>query len=243
MCLPKVFCSVYRVNTGTRSHPGCPECFEKDSTAPPPRALPPPSHGCHDARSGTFQRGNDGWMLRSIAAVALMLLMPASAAPAAPRPAWDWPVDPPRVLVRQFIAPATAYSSGHRGVDLAMASGSVYAPADGVVHFAGVVVDRPVLSIRHTGGLISSYEPVETTLHKGATVARGDAIGTVLTYPVLTYPALTDPVLDAVLTYPALAGHCSRACLHFGVRRDGEYVSPLLFLGGIEPSVLLPTRR
>ena len=173
-------------------------------------------------------------MLRSIVAVALMLLVPASAASAAPRPAWDWPVDPPRVLVRQFIAPATAYSSGHRGVDLATASGSVYAPADGVVHFAGVVVDRPVLSIRHIGGLISSYEPVETTLHKGAVVARGDVIGTVLADPVLTDPVLTDRVL---------AGHCSHVCLHFGVRRDGEYVSPLLFLGGIEPSVLLPTRR
>ena len=183
-------------------------------------------------------------MLRSIVAVALMLLVPASAASAAPRPAWDWPVDPPKVLVRQFIAPATAYSSGHRGVDLATASGSVYAPADGVVHFAGVVVDRPVLSIRHTGGLISSYEPVETTLHKGAVVARGDAIGTVLADRVLTDPVLTDPVLtDPVLTGRVLAGHCSHVCLHFGVRRDGEYVSPLLVLGGIEPSVLLPTRR
>ncbi|SOE70879.1 Peptidase family M23 [Salinibacterium xinjiangense] len=224
MCLPKVFCSVYRANTGTRSHSGCAECFEKDSTAPPPCALQRSPHGCDDERSGTFHRDNDGRMLRSIVAIALMLLVPASAAPAAPRPSWDWPVDPPRVLVRQFIAPMTAYSSGHRGVDLATASGSVYAPADGVVHFAGVVVDRPVLSIRHTGGLISSYEPVETTLHKGATVARGDVIGT-------------------VPTDPALPGHCSHACLHFGVRRDGEYVSPLLYLGGIEPSVLLPTRR
>ena len=168
-------------------------------------------------------------MLRSIVAVALMLLAPASVAPDAPRPTWDWPVDPPRELVRQFIAPASVYSSGHRGVDLAEGSGSVYAPADGVVHFAGVVVDRPVLSIRHTGGLISSYEPVETTLLKGAAVARGDMIGTVLTDPALTDPPLT--------------GHCSRACLHMGVRQNGEYVSPLLYLGGLKPSVLLPTRR
>jgi murein DD-endopeptidase MepM/ murein hydrolase activator NlpD len=37
-------------------------------------------------------------------------------------------------------------------------------------------------------------------------------------------------------------GHCSRPCLHFGVRRHGEYLSPLNFLGGIPHSVLLPTR-
>jgi murein DD-endopeptidase MepM/ murein hydrolase activator NlpD len=121
--------------------------------------------------------------------------------------------------VRQYIAPATAYSSGHRGVDLAAGSGTVYAPADGIVHFAGVVVDRPVLSIRHPGGLISSYEPLETTLQKGEAVSRGAPVGTVI------------------------AGHCSPICLHFGVRLDGEYVSPLLYLGGIGPSVLLPTRR
>lgn len=234
MWWPKVFCSVYRVNTGTRSHPDFSGCFPNNSTAPPPRALPRFPHGCDDARSGTFHRGDDGWMLRSIVAVALILLVPASAAPVAPRPTWDWPVDPPRVLVRQFIAPATAYSSGHRGVDLAAGNGGVYAPADGVVHFAGVVVDRPVLSIRHTGGLISSYEPVETSLHEGAAVARGDAIGTVLAGTVLA---------GTLLAGPLLTDHCSRACLHFGVRRDGEYVSPLLYLGGIEPSVLLPTRR
>ncbi len=136
-----------------------------------------------------------------------------------PRPTWQWPVDTPKVVVRQFIAPATPYASGHRGVDLGAGGGILFAPADGIVHFAGVVVDRSVLSIRHPDGLISSYEPVETTLHKGDAVARGDPIGTVL------------------------PGHCSQTCLHLGVRLDGEYVSPLLYLGGIEPSVLLPTRR
>ena len=158
-------------------------------------------------------------MLRFIVIVAITMLIPASATPASPQPVWDWPVDAPREVVRQFIAPATPYASGHRGVDLAAESGQLFAPADGVVHFAGVVVDRPVLSIRHPGGLISSYEPVESTLHRGDAVARGDPIGTVL------------------------AGHCIHTCLHFGVRLDGEYVSPLLYLGGIEPSVLLPTRR
>jgi len=132
---------------------------------------------------------------------------------------WTWPVHPPHDVVRPYLAPATAYSSGHRGIDIAAPDGTVIAPTDGVVHFAGVVVDRPVLSIRHPGGLITSYEPVETTLSAGDVVERGDVIGTVL------------------------PGHCASPCLHFGVRRDGEYVSPLLYLGGIPRAVLLPTRR
>jgi murein DD-endopeptidase MepM/ murein hydrolase activator NlpD len=109
-------------------------------------------------------------------------------------------------------------TAGQRGIDIrASPAAEVRAPADGVVHFAGVVVDRPVLSIDHGGGVLSSYEPVETTLHKGDVVRRGQVIGTLA------------------------AGHCaSRACLHFGVRIAGEYVSPLLFLGGQPRAVLLP---
>jgi len=98
------------------------------------------------------------------------------------------------------------------------AGGAVYAPATGVVHFAGVVVDRPVLSIRHGDGLLSSFEPVTTELVAGDHVQRGDQVGTL------------EP------------GHCSTPCLHFGVRRNGDYVSPFNYLGGIPHSVLLPTR-
>ena len=86
------------------------------------------------------------------------------------------------------------------------------------MHFAGVVVDRPVLSIDHGGGVISSYEPVLTTLVEGDVVTRGDVIGTVL------------------------PGHCASVCVHLGVRVDGQYVSPLRFLGGIPRAILLPTR-
>jgi murein DD-endopeptidase MepM/ murein hydrolase activator NlpD len=133
-------------------------------------------------------------------------------------PPWHWPVDAPHAIVRPFVAPATAYSAGHRGVDLAAGGGTVYAPADGVVRFVGVVVDRPVLSIEHPGGLVTSYEPVTSTLAAGQLVARGEVVGIVA------------------------GGHCASACLHFGVRLDGRYVSPLAYLGGLRPSVLLPTR-
>lgn len=130
---------------------------------------------------------------------------------------WAWPVAAPHQIARPFVAPASEYGAGHRGIDIRAPVGSVVrAPADGVVHFAGVVVDRPVLSIAHAGGVLSSYEPVETSLAAGDAVRRGQAIGTLA------------------------AGHCASGCLHFGVRVDGRYVNPLLFLGEVPWAVLLP---
>jgi len=38
----------------------------------------------------------------------------------------------------------------------------------------------------------------------------------------------------------AAPSHCASACLHFGVRKDGGYLSPLALIGGIERAVLLP---
>jgi murein DD-endopeptidase MepM/ murein hydrolase activator NlpD len=133
---------------------------------------------------------------------------------------WLWPVAPPHPVVRAFLAPASEYGAGHRGIDLAAPPGTpVLSPADGTVYFAGVVVDRPVLTISHPGGLLSSYEPVVSSLAVGAAVRRGETIGSVAT-----------------------GGHCSGGCLHFGVRLHGQYVSPLNYLGGVTRPVLLPTR-
>lgn len=145
---------------------------------------------------------------------------PGGAAGAAP-PGWDWPIDAPHPIARAYSAPAERWGVGHRGIDIAAAVGStVLAPDDGEVHFAGVVVDRAVLSIRHSGGVVSSYEPVSSALVAGDRVGRGDVIGELAAGP----------------------WHCASACLHLGVRRHGEYVSPLLYLGSLPRSVLLPTR-
>ncbi|MCU1425021.1 MAG: family metallopeptidase [Microbacteriaceae bacterium] len=143
----------------------------------------------------------------------------AAASVSAEDPQWSWPVAPPHAILRPFIAPATAYAAGHRGIDIAFTGTTVTAPADGVVHFSGVVVDRPVLSIEHADGVLSSFEPVTSTLGRGDPVRRGDVVGVLV------------------------AGHCSSPCLHLGARRHGEYISPLALLGGLERSVLLPTRR
>lgn len=132
---------------------------------------------------------------------------------------WSWPVAAPHAIARAYLAPPTPYAAGHRGIDLrADSSAVVVAPDDGVVYFAGVVVDRPVLSIAHAGGVLSSFEPVSTTLAAGDAVTRGQPIGTLL------------------------PGHCEAPCLHLGARVNGQYVNPLLFLGGVPWSVLLPMR-
>ena len=169
------------------------------------------------------------------AAPAAVLAPPASSAPAPARlvagavvegavvedaaaARWSWPVGPPQDVIRSFAAPASVFGAGHRGIDIGAQPGSlVRAPDDGVVSFAGVVVDRPVLSIQHAGDLLSSLEPVTTLVSVGDRVSAGQVVGVVAT-----------------------GAHCTDRCVHFGVRRHGQYISPLLFLGGITPAVLLP---
>lgn len=133
-------------------------------------------------------------------------------------PAWSWPLRPlPRVMA-PFRPPPQPWLSGHRGVDLsAAAAATVAAPAAGTVTFAGWVVDRPVLTIDHGNGLRSSFEPVASELGKGDAVARGDPVGRL-----------------------SGRGHCAGPCVHWGVRRGGQYVNPLQFVTDLRPSVLLP---
>lgn len=137
-----------------------------------------------------------------------------------PQGLWRSPV--PAAELRPFAAPPTPWGAGHRGVDLGPLStgATIRAPADGRVSFAGVVVDRPVLSIDHGAGYLSSFEPVEAGLEVGDVVSAGDPVGTLA---------------------PG-KGHCTALCLHWGVRLHGEYINPLLLTGELEPSVLLPLR-
>jgi murein DD-endopeptidase MepM/ murein hydrolase activator NlpD len=126
----------------------------------------------------------------------------------------------PGVVVARFSAPASRWSAGHRGLDLLASAGTeVRSPADGVVVFAGVVVDRAVLTVDHGDGVRSSLEPVTGLVAVGTTVAAGQPIGT---------------VQDA-------RSHCApRLCLHWGVRSGDVYVDPLGRLAGAGPVVLLP---
>lgn len=142
----------------------------------------------------------------------------ADAAPPEPsRPVWDWPVDGPRSVVAAYRAPAHDFAAGHRGVDVSPGSGIVHAPGDGVVAFRGTVVDRPLLTIEHPGGYVSTFEPLLSELSPGETVSRGDVLGTV-----------------------GQGGHAASGSLHIGVRLDGVYLNPLLLFGPVDRAVLLP---
>ncbi len=144
---------------------------------------------------------------------------PAEGAPMSAKayPAWRWPLDGPRRVSVPYRAPAHRYAPGHRGVDLAADPGTtVRAPADGVVAFRGVVVDRPLLTIEHDGGYVSTYEPVTSSLAPGDRVAAGDVIGVV-----------------------GLGGHAASGTIHMGVRLRGEYINPLLLFDDVPRAVLL----
>lgn len=157
--------------------------------------------------------------VRSRALLLVLVLGAALPSPGSAAPGWAWPLSPRPAVVGDWVPPAQRWSRGHRGVDLDAAPGAaVRAPAAGTVSFVGFVVDRPVLTLDHGAGLRSSFEPVESAVVAGDRVRRGQVVG-------------------------VLRGrdHCGPgACLHWGVRRDGDYVNPLGFVGALEPSVLLP---
>lgn len=160
-----------------------------------------------------------GTTRRASALLTILLSLPGAAvAPPTPDPPWMWPVDSAREVTSPFQAPAHDYGPGHRGIDIASAVGeSVRAPTEGVVAFRGVVVDRPLLTIDHGDGVVTTFEPVESTLMPGTAVARGDVIGTVAT-----------------------GGHSPAGELHIGVRYDDVYINPMLMFGEVPRAILLP---
>jgi murein DD-endopeptidase MepM/ murein hydrolase activator NlpD len=139
------------------------------------------------------------------------------------QPSWSAPVVGSE-LVSSYRSPETPYGTGHRGVDYKVTLGQgVFAPADGTVSFVGKVVDRPVVSLSHQGNLVSSFESVCSSLVVGQEVSTGDLVGEVC--------EADQEYLQHCADYP---------CLHFSIRKDGEYLSPLWFTGELSPSVLLP---
>ncbi|WTB88395.1 M23 family metallopeptidase [Streptomyces cellulosae] len=187
------------------------------------------------------ERGRDGWPRRCVrlllvvaVTVAALLAPPASrlfaagvsgspvavvgALPGAddgavPAIGRTWPVGVrPRVL-RGWEPPASVYGPGHRGVDLAAATGTpVRAVADGRVSFAGRVAGKGVVSVELAGTgdspLRTTYEPVRASVEEGAEVRAGEVIGTV----------------------EAGGSHCTAPCVHWGLRRGETYLDPLSLL-------------
>ncbi|WP_029114813.1 M23 family metallopeptidase [Mycobacterium sp. URHB0044] len=121
----------------------------------------------------------------------------------------EWPLRPRPAVMRPFDAPSPNWNRGHRGVDLAAAPGqTVYAAAAGTVVFAGTLVDRPVVSIAHPGGLRTSYEPVAPAVRAGQLVTAGSVLGELVA---------GHPGCGACLHWGAMWGAASRA----------DYVDPL----------------
>ncbi|WP_051799464.1 murein hydrolase activator EnvC family protein [Catenuloplanes japonicus] len=122
-----------------------------------------------------------------------------------------WPVDgwPPPIL-RRFDPPPQPWLAGHRGVDLGAGPGAtVRAAGDGTVVFAGTVAGQGVVSVAHSGGVRTTYQPVHIGIVAGRKVTAGTPLGTLA------------------------AGHpgCpAAACLHWGLRRGPDYLDPLMLL-------------
>jgi murein DD-endopeptidase MepM/ murein hydrolase activator NlpD len=123
---------------------------------------------------------------------------------------YSWPVRGP--VVRPFEPPATQYSAGHRGIDIAVPLGTpIRAPADGTVAFAGAIAGSLFISIDHPGGIRTSYSWVSAVGVKwGQAVTRGEIIGR---------------------TGPGDPGS-AQPILHFGARLNDVYIDPMLLLGG-----------
>jgi murein DD-endopeptidase MepM/ murein hydrolase activator NlpD len=124
-----------------------------------------------------------------------------------------WPVGTHPPILRGWEPPATPYGRGHRGIDLAAAPGTpVRAIATGRVSFAGRVAGKGVVAVELPGTgdppLRTTYEPVRATVAKGEEVAAGEVVGTV------------EPT----------GSHCTRTCVHWGLRRGDTYLDPLSLL-------------
>lgn len=196
-----------------------------------PTALPTISGESNTGRPGASQGGSMK-PLRVLALIQLLILgimltaagtsgntaAQGSLPTAAARPGWQWPLAGEPAILTPFDKPEQKWLAGHRGVDLRAAEDtSVLAPHRGKVAFRSTVVDRPVLVIDHGSGFVTSLEPVSSELAAGAWIEAGDNVGTVAT-----------------------GAHCSKRCLHWGVRFDGEYIDPALLIRDLRPSILLP---
>jgi murein DD-endopeptidase MepM/ murein hydrolase activator NlpD len=112
--------------------------------------------------------------------------------------------------VGEFDAPRPDWQHGHRGIDLAGASGQpVYAAGRATVVFAGRLAGRELVSIQHPGGLRTSYEPITPNVVPGQLVDETTVLGHL---------------------QPGHSG-CPVTCLHWGAMwgpaAQAYYVDPL----------------
>ena len=141
-----------------------------------------------------------------VISIAIASIVPGTEARAG---TWTWPVT--GVVIRGFDPPDSPYGAGHRGIDIAAPIGTpVLAVSSGTVTFAGSVGGHLFVTVNHGGGLASTYSWLS-----GLKVKKNDVVSTGQVI------ALSGPGHPDVLT----------PHLHFGVKLNGNYVDPMLYLG------------
>lgn len=183
------------------------------------RLIPMPAIHTHDALLPRYAVRTIVIVIVAVVAASFVVSGSAAAMAAPPADAAGHrpPLPPTPTVVTMFAVGEQRWSQGHRGIDLSAPAGTaVIASAAGIVRHAGDVAGRPVVSILHPDGLITTYEPVQPTVRRGDHVARGESIG----------------ILEA--------GHDScpdTTCLHWGARRgsghSAGYIDPLGLLGAV----------
>lgn len=122
--------------------------------------------------------------------------------------------DPTDAVLLPAEIPDQNWNRGHRGVDLKANPGdAVLASRGGTVYYAGVVVGTPTVSVLHSDGLRTTYQPVTATVRKGQAVRRGEQIGTVADASLLGQHARKSPGLS------------------WGAKIDERYIDPMTLLG------------
>ncbi len=115
-----------------------------------------------------------------------------------------------------FRKPENPYGPGNRGIEYATTpSQPVRAAASGVVSFAGPVASELYVTVDHGDGVLTSYSYLgRLTQSKGDLVTSGDVVG-----------------------------FTGERNLHFGLRVNGEYEDPALFMAVREVRVRLVSLR
>lgn len=147
-----------------------------------------------------------------VCAALLLFLGPATGAALAAGKPFSAPVN--AEVTRKFEAPSHKFGPGHRGIDYGVPSGTtVRASGEGSVTFAGQVADDGLfVTIEHLGGISTTYSYLsQIDVSRGDRVTQGQAI--------------------------ARSGEGHRGgppALHFGAKKNGDYVDPEILLGGLD---------
>ena len=122
-------------------------------------------------------------------------------------------------IQEQYLAPVSKYGAGHRGVDFHLAPNeAISAPATGTLAFSGKVVNRNVVTLR-TATHLATFEPACSEFEVGEQIVAGEPFA-------FHCPAGSD-----------YEYHCEN-CVHFSVRDENGYLSPIQLIEPLLPSVL-----